>query len=186
MVINEKYRHFENKNFFPLLILDIKKYNFVKAIALIVFVASVIFFADCLLTLFHWSNTWWRPDSTLKTLYFLYHLLIFTVVYCFTWIVFDRTGAEGFALAIFTTVLGIIYIFSPIDFVPDPIPIIGTFDDWLLGGLFIAMGIFSWKKATKKHLKQNYLADLIKKGEYEKALIMLIESEGFKKSKLTN
>jgi hypothetical protein len=119
-------------------------------------------------------------------LYFLYHLLVFTVVYCFTWIIFDRAGADGFVLALFTTVLGIIYIFSPIDFVPDPIPVIGTFDDWVLGGMLILMGYFSWKKASKRRLKQNHVNDLIKDGEYEKALFLLIESEGFKKHRLLN
>jgi hypothetical protein len=186
MAINEKIQNFENKVHFPFLMLDIKKYNFVKAIASVIFVAAIIFFIDGLLSLLNWSNTWWRPDSTVKILYFLYHLLVFTAVYCFTWIVFDRSGAEGFALALFTTVLGIIYIFSPIDFVPDPIPIIGSFDDLLLGGLLIFMGIFSWKKAMKKHEKQNHLAMLIHKGEYEKALFMLMESQGSKKNKLFN
>ena len=186
MAIIEKYINFENQNFFPFLLFDLKKYNFARTIASIVFVASIILFANALLTLLNWSNTWWRPDSTLKILYFLYHLLIFTLVYCFTWIVFDRSGAEGFALALFTTILGIIYIFSPIDFVPDPIPIIGSFDDWLLGGLFITIGFFSWKKAKKRREKQIKLKKLIKSGEYEKALIMLIEGEGFKKDKLLN
>ena len=156
MSINVTSQYVDSKSSFPFLMLNIKKYTFFKAIVAIVFVSSVIFFADGILTLFNWSNKWWRPDSTLKTLYFLYHLLIFTLVYCFSWVVFDRKGAEGFALALFTTVLGIIYIFSPIDFVPDPIPIIGSFDDWLLGGLLLAMGFFSWKRAKKRRENRNH------------------------------
>jgi uncharacterized membrane protein YkvA (DUF1232 family) len=41
-------------------------------------------------------------------------------------LVFDKKGIEGYTLAMFNTVLGIIYVLSPVDFVPEVIPLAGS------------------------------------------------------------
>ena len=49
---------------------------------------------------------------------------IFALVYCLTWLIFDRRGIEGYALAIFSIFIGVVYFLSPLDFIPDVIPTI--------------------------------------------------------------
>jgi len=165
---------------FPQTLFKFRDYDGAKFLVAVVFILSCVYFGNGILTLFNWTNRWWKPDSFLKVSYFLYHMLVFTIVYCFTWLVFDKRGIEGYALSVFSTILGIIYIFSPIDFIPDIIPIVGSMDDVVVGSGSIILGVSSWFKNKRRRELSDEVAQLLDDQKYEEVLERLLRNEGYK------
>ena len=165
---------------FPQALFKFRDYDGAKFLVAVVFILSCVYFGNGILTLFNWTNRWWKPDSIIKVSYFLYHMLVFTIVYCFTWLVFDKRGIEGYALSVFSTILGIIYIFSPIDFIPDIIPIVGSMDDAVVGSGSIILGVSSWFKNKRRRELSDEVAQLLDDQKYEEVLERLLRNEGYK------
>ena len=165
---------------FPQALFKFSDYDGAKAILAFIFVLSCVYFGNGLLTLFNWTNKWWKPDFIMQIGYFSYHMLVFTIVYCLTWLFFDKRGIEGYALSAFSTILGIIYIFSPIDFVPEVLPVVGSMDDAVIGGGSIILGISSWHKNKRRRELSDKIAQFIDDKRYEDALEHLLRYEGYK------
>ncbi len=165
---------------FPQALLKFRSYDGAKTFAAFMFVLGCIYFSSGLFNLFSWQNKWWRPDFPMKFSYFLYHIFIFTIVYCFAWIVFDRRGIEGYALSIFSILVGVIYVLSPLDFIPDMIPTIGLVDDISIGLGGILLGIRSWMNSRKKSLVTNEISILLETNRYQEAIERFLIQEGYK------
>ena len=165
---------------FPQALFKFADYDGAKVLVAVIFVLSCVYFGNGLFTLFNWTNKWWKPDFILKVLYFFYHILVFTIVYCFAWLVFDKRSIEGYALSAFSTILGIIYIFTPIDFIPDIVPVVGSMDDAVVGGGSIILGLCSWFKNRKRRELSGEIAQLIDDKKYEEAVDRLLRYEGYK------
>jgi uncharacterized membrane protein YkvA (DUF1232 family) len=165
---------------FPQALFKFKEYDGAKVLLALILSLSCVYFAKGLLTLFTWNNAWWKPDIALKILYFSYHMIVFTIVYCLAWSVFDRRGIEGYALSIFSIVLGVIYIASPVDFLPEPVPVIGSMDDAIIGSGSILLGVSSWLKNKKKNETTKEIAQLMDERKYKEALERFLKTEGYK------
>ena len=169
---------------FPQALFKFRDYDGAKFLVAIIFVLSCVYFGDGILTLFNWTNKWWRPDLILRVSYFCYHMFLFTIVYCFTWLVFDKRAIQGYALTVFSTILGIIYIFSPIDVIPEIIPVVGSMDDAIVGSGSIILGVGSWFKNKRRRELSNEVAQLLGEKKYEEVLERLLRNEGYNVKRL--
>jgi len=107
--------------------------------------------------------------------------MVYVLVYCMTWIAYDLKNVIGYASGLFSMILGIIYILSPADFVPDFFPFLGTIDDALVGGWSIAFSLQSILK-TNFRRKQIEMIMSITQNNDAVALKKILELDGFKKS----
>jgi hypothetical protein len=164
---------------FPQALFSFREYDGAKVLTLIIFILSILYFGSGLWKLFGWTNKFYVPDIAVKTIYFSYHFFIFITVYCFTCLVFDKRGIEGYVLSIFSTILGAIYIFSPIDFVPDIIPFVGTLDDVFIGSGSIILGVSSWYKNKRKNEFSEGMLQLVDEKKYNQALEIMLKKEGY-------
>lgn len=105
---------------------------------------------------------------------------IFALVYCLTWLIFDRRGIEGYALAIFSIFIGVVYFLSPLDFIPDVIPTIGILDDISIGIGGIALGIRSWINSRQRSEVVSKISELIENNQYQQAIESFLIQEGYK------
>lgn len=165
---------------FPQSLLKFRSYDGAKAFAALMSVLGCLYFSSGLFNLFFWQNKWWRPDFPIKFGYFLYHVFIFTMVYCFAWLIFDRRGIEGYALSVFSILVGVIYFLSPLDFIPDVVPTIGLLDDISIGLGGILLGIRSWMNSRKKSLVANEISDFLEANRYQEAIERFLTQEGYK------
>jgi hypothetical protein len=74
--------------------------------------------------------------STMSYVDLGFRLFIFICAYCLTWVTFDPRNIEGYVMGLFNACLGAAYILSPIDIVPDMMPVVGTVDDTVFGDNF--------------------------------------------------
>lgn len=164
---------------FPFVMLNIKSYDGLKILVLMVFLFGCWYFASGLIKLFTWQDKWYIPDTAVKTIYFFYHIFLFTIIYCFTWLIFDRKSIEGYVLSLFSIVFGIVYVLSPVDFVPEAIPFIGSFDDLLVGSGSIMVGVRSWYNSKNRLSLSSELSKLIENGKTEEAVYLFLKSQGY-------
>ncbi len=178
--MEERRIEFEPPIAFPMAVFNFRNYDGGKALALLLFVLATVYFLSGLKNVLFWEDSWWKPDFVMKLTYFLYHLLVFTLVYCLTWLVFDKRGIEGYALAIFSTLLGIIYVLSPIDFVPEAIPLVGSFDDVIIGIGSVCVGMKGYYNNKQKSDNHQDIIGLVEVGKNEEALRMYLKQNGYK------
>jgi uncharacterized membrane protein YkvA (DUF1232 family) len=178
--IESRTIEFEAPKPFPMAMLDLRNFDGAKVFALIIFLLSVFYFVSGLKTLFLWEDSWWTPDVAMKIVYFCYYLLVFTLVYCFTWLVFDKKGIEGYTLAMFNTVLGIIYVLSPVDFVPEVIPLAGSLDDVIIGIGSVIVGMKGYQNNRQKSDNHNDIVELVEQGKNDEALRLYLKRSGYK------
>lgn len=171
---------FQSPKPFPMALLDFKRYDGAKAFALLIFLLSLSYFGSGLLNIVAWENTWWKPDAPMKMMYFLYHLLVFTLVYCLTWLVFDKKGIEGYALSMFSTLLGITYVLSPIDFIPEAIPLAGSLDDVIIGIGSVIVGMKGYQNNKRNSEYHDDIMELIRSGNSDEAIKLYIKKSGYK------
>lgn len=164
---------------FPRALTKFKQYNGAKTFAALLFGLESFYFASGIFNLITWQNTWWRPDFAVKFGYFLYHLFIFAMIYCLTWLIFDRRGIEGYALAIFSVFIGIVYFLSPLDFIPDIIPAIGILDDISIGIGGIALGVRSWMNSRQRSMFAEKIGKFIENNQYQQAIESFLIQEGY-------
>lgn len=101
------------------------------------------------------------------------------MVYCLVWLVFDKRGIEGYALAAFSTILGVIYVLSPIDFVPEAVPLAGSLDDVIIGVGSVALGMKSFYNNQRMRNDHQDILDLVQQGKNEDAIRLYLKRRGY-------
>jgi uncharacterized membrane protein YkvA (DUF1232 family) len=116
--------------------------------------------------------------STMSYVDLGFRLFTFICAYCLTWVTFDPRNIEGYVMGLFNACLGAAYVFSPIDLVPDVIPVVGSFDDTIFGVGMVVLGVSSWYKTKMAAVKTKTILELVDHGNKEKALQMLLKDKG--------
>ena len=68
---------FESPKPFPMTMFDFKHYDGAKAFALFLFVLACVYFFAGMKNIFFWEDSWWKPNSALKMMYFFYQKTTF-------------------------------------------------------------------------------------------------------------
>ena len=110
----------------------------------------------------------------------VFRLFVFLCTYCLAWATFDSRNIEGYIMGFFNTCLGLAYLISPIDVIPDFIPVAGGIDDAILGIGVLLVGISSLYRNRLRDVKTNTIVELIDGGNRQKALQMLLEDKGIR------
>jgi uncharacterized membrane protein YkvA (DUF1232 family) len=196
--------HLEQLPGFPKTLFEFNKYDGARALtALLLLLASLYFLSGFLGFLFDhnpWlhdlffkspqiqvsKTAWWQFWKSFHTavihitsyIDISFRLLVFLCAYCLAWATFDPRNIEGYVMGFLNACLGLVYIISPIDAIPDVVPVAGTVDDAVLGlGLFL-LGVSSWYRNKLRDVKTKAVLELIDHGNSQKALQMLLEDKG--------
>lgn len=164
---------------FPHAVLDFRNYTPARALGLLLLLLNLAYLGFGLGNYWSWTEQWWRPDSALKAVYLGYHLLLFVIVTGICWLVYDRRRVEGYILSFFSLVFGILYLLSPIDMVPDMVPVAGQADDLVVSGSSITLGLIGWIRNMLKNARARRIVRLIDQGSHEEALARFLENEGY-------
>lgn len=145
---------------FPLCLLEKKSYSGFKGLLGIFFWLSLIYFIYGMINLLFWGNTFWAIiwDLFSKPIYLIYHISIFSFMYCLTWAVFDYYSFKDKFIRTILIIISIIYVVSPIDVIPDITPMIGQADDLaaLLIGIYNTYYIMKNNKTkTEENTTEN-------------------------------
>lgn len=81
-------------------------------------------------------------------------------------------------MGFFNACLGFAYILSPVDAIPDFVPIAGSMDDTVLGAGLVVLGVSSWYRNKLRDVKTKTVLELIDHGNNQKALQILLEDKG--------
>lgn len=124
---------------FPLCLFEKKSYTGFKGLLGVFFWLSLFYFIYGMINLLFWGNTFWAIvwDIFSKPIYFIYHLSLFTFIYCLTWATFDYKSFKDKFIRLLLIIISIVYVVSPIDVIPDITPMLGQADD--LAALLIAL-----------------------------------------------
>ena len=117
-------------------------------------------------------------DKISSTVDIVIRFFIFVCNYCLAWIVFDPKNAEGYAMGFFNVLIGIVYMFAPLDAIPDFVPIVGAFDDTFLGAGMVLLGSSSWYRARLRDINTDTVLHLIKEGNSDSAIQLLLKDKG--------
>jgi hypothetical protein len=168
---------------FPRAVIDFGNYTVMRAAGLVLLIANLVYLGVGVDSYVHWTDQWWRPDTAVKALYLGYHILLFVVVTGICWLLYDRRGIEGYILSLLSTVFGVLYFLSPIDLVPDMVPVAGQTDDLVIGGSSILLGLFGWFRNLRKNMRVRRIGRMIEEGRYEDAMVRFLENEGYRVEK---
>lgn len=163
---------------FPRNMLHFRQYDGMKTFVAFIFALSLCYFSTGMWALFIWENSWWWPDSIHKAGFFGFHFLILTIAYCIAWLTFDRASLEGYVISILSFVLGVVYIITPLDFIPDAIPGLSMIDDALIGGGSIFFSVLSGIKASRKTEITEEATKLLEEGNQFESLRLLLKERG--------
>ncbi|WP_414756198.1 YkvA family protein [Anabaena sp. CCY 9910] len=192
---------------FPITLFYFKKYDGCKALVVFLFALSSIYFFSGFIGFLIDHNKWvhdlfygkpevviaskqwwefWKGDnlitnvvnSTLSYIDIVFRLFIFLCAYCLTWATFDPKNIEGYIMGLINTSLGIIYLLSPLDIIPDILPVIGSLDDTFLGIGMVVLGISGWYRTKMREVTTKNFLDLVNHGNNQKALQLLLEDKG--------
>jgi uncharacterized membrane protein YkvA (DUF1232 family) len=105
-------------------------------------------------------------------------VFLFVCSYCLAWATFDPRNIEGYIMGCFNALLGIIYLLTPIDMIPDIVPVVGNLDDTVLGCGVLLLGLSGIYRNKFRDVKTNTILELIDDGNNQKALTMLLEDKG--------
>ena len=125
----------------------------------------------------------WRPIASTVThiasyVDLAFRLFVFLCAYCLAWATFDPRNIEGYVMGFFNTCLGLAYMISPIDAIPDFVPVAGNLDDAVLGTGVLLLGLSSLYRNKLREVKTKTILELIDDGNNQKALQMLLEDKG--------
>ncbi len=140
---------------FPLCLLEKKSYTGFKALLGVFFWLSLVYFVYGMINLFFWGNTFWDIvwDLFSKPFYFIYHLSVFTFIYCLTWATFDYQSFKDKFIRLLLIIISIIYVVSPIDIISDLIPMIGQADDLAAMLIGIYNAVYVMKNSSSQSNK---------------------------------
>ena len=169
----------EIKPSFPGNLFRFKEYNGIKIIAVFLLLITLIYFGWSFVGLLgnnHQSysniglpNHSWNPFKTLlvsflkifQNTFEIFNLIIISlpviIAFFFAWIVFEPKNVAMYILSITNFLFGIIEIISPVDFLPDFVPLVGSLDDGIIGGGLITYGVFLFffkQPKIKRELQQ--------------------------------
>ncbi|MCY6492298.1 DUF1232 domain-containing protein [Leptolyngbya sp. GGD] len=116
--------------------------------------------------------------STISYIDIVFRLFIFMCAYCLAWATFDPKNIEGYVLGIFNAFLGGAYVLSPTDVIPDFLPVVGSFDDTILGVGMVILGVSGWYRTKLRDIKTKTILELVNHGNNERALQLLLEDKG--------
>ena len=100
------------------------------------------------------------------------------VAFFIAWTVFDPKNVTMYILSFTNLILGFFEILSPLDFVPDFLPVLGSVDDTVLGGGLIGYGFYVMFQAAKNRDKIETVVELMNEHSEEKALQLLLAQQG--------
>lgn len=163
---------------FPANMLEVGSYDGMKTFVVFIFMLALWYFISGIFKIQNWDNSWLLPDALLKTATFMSRLFILTLAYCVAWLTFDKRSLEGYVFSIISFALGIVYIISPLDFIPDMVPGIGMIDDVFVGGGSIWAAIISFNKSKIKKENSKRVIDLLNAGKETEALKVLLYERG--------
>lgn len=132
---------------------------------------------------------WTKPISAvakevLSAADILLRSLIFLCSYCLTWAAFDSKNIEGYIMGLFNMILGMVYILSPLDFIPDMAPIVGSLDDALFSSGMFVLGGYMFSRNHVREQKTKTILDMVNHDDQsnsrnlEKALQLMLEDRG--------
>jgi uncharacterized membrane protein YkvA (DUF1232 family) len=137
------------------------------------------------------GNPWWDPlgvfhknsiaqafTSVASYADIAFRLFIFLCAFCFAWGTFDPRNIEGYAMGLFNMFLGVAYVLSPMDVIPDALPVAGTLDDTVLGIGMVVLGLSGWYRTNLRDAKTKTVLELVDHGNTERALQLLLEDKG--------
>ncbi len=168
---------------FPLGLLEFRKYTPLRFFSLVVFVVSTAVAAQHLYEFFTVESLSWFWDFFKKsgrTGHWVMCAMSYLCWYSIAWLLYDfRTGVALIANT-FMVLVGLIYVLSPIDIIPDAIPVVGLMDDLTIGGGLIALGVTSiaQRNQRRNQVKALYEAS---SGESPELLPKLLNMEGLER-----
>ncbi|MGB8702339.1 MAG: DUF1232 domain-containing protein [Thermosynechococcaceae cyanobacterium] len=190
---------------FPGTLYEFRKYDGAKAlVALILAMAGIYFllgffgflvdhnawlkaflFKSSLSDISPQSPWWhfWKPIGVAVThvasyVDIAFRLFVFICAYCLAWATFDPRNIEGYVMGFFNTCLGVAYLLSPVDAIPDFIPVVGSLDDTFIGLGVSLLGLSSLYRNKLRDIKTKTILELIDDGNSKRALKMLLEDKG--------
>lgn len=119
-------------------------------------------------------------DKSVSTFHWIMCAMSYLCWYSIAWLLYDfRTGVALIANT-FMVLVGLIYVLSPIDIIPDIMPVIGQMDDLTIGGGLIALGVTSiaQRNQRRNQVKALYEAS---SGESPELLPKLLNMEGLER-----
>lgn len=125
---------------FPMGLVEFSRMGVAQYASLAVITFGLAYFCLGALTLLTWENSWWVPDTALKAVYAIWYTIALVMSYSIAWMLFDPARAFAAASNLMLIAIGVIFIVSPLDIVPDVLPLIGIFDDIIAGGGMILIG----------------------------------------------
>lgn len=136
-------------NRFPACLLDFSSYTAGKSIVAIMFACSCLYFLAGIYHFICWENGSFLFELLTKPFYLLYHIGVFTTMYCITWATFDINSFKTYSMRLLGVIAAIAYVCLPTDLIPDFIPLIGQLDDLVA----VAFGIYSAVAMGKPYIK---------------------------------
>lgn len=142
------------------------------------------------------KHPWWKAAAfwtkpigsvtkeVLSAIDILFRGLIFLCSYCLTWAAFDRKNIEGYIMGVFNVIVGMTYILTPTDVIPDILPVIGSVDDTIFSSGMILLGAYCWHRNASRENKTQTILDMVgtkdqmTQGNLERALQLLLEDRG--------
>ena len=185
---------------FPGNLFRFKEYNAPRVFAAFLLLTSFIYFIWTFVGLLqnnHQSystlgapNPWVLPLNTLfRSVVQILHtgadiiniIIIATpliIAFFFAWTIFDPRNVATYILSLTNFLLGFLEILSPVDFVPDFIPVVGSFDDTAIGGGLITYGGYLLFQALKNKERIETVIELMNEHSEERALQLLLAQQG--------
>lgn len=135
---------------FPMGLVEFGRMGVAQYASLAVITFGLAYFCLGAITLLTWQNSWWVPDTALKVVYAIWYTIAFLMSYSMAWMLFDPARAFAAASNLMLIAIGVIFIVSPLDIVPDVLPLIGVFDDIVAGGGMILIGVLNIRQRRRR------------------------------------
>lgn len=135
----------------------------------------------------------WKPaadvisngiHSVFSSIDLLFRALMFLCSYCIAWAAFDPKNIEGYIMGLFNMIVGMVYILSPLDFIPDAVPLAGSVDDAAFSSGMFTLGAYMFARNYVKEQKTKTILDMVEHDgqandrNLEKALQLMLRDRG--------
>ena len=166
---------------FPQNLLEFKDYDGAKVLVVFLFLLALAFFFISLIPtpthhgLIEAISNLVKPLTS--TISFVSHLFFLFITYCLMWLTFDPKNFESYAIPALSAGFALLYMISPLDFIPD-LPVFGYMDDFLVGGTSILLGFKNWVGNKINNEKLKSAINFANEGKPDIALRLLLENQG--------